>query len=132
MTLTLEYRANKEHLFMHLVNKTTCVIKRKDNIASHILLDKSQVKESNMLVTWVEIAPGGKQALHHHQAEQAYVIIEGEGIMTVGDEEKPIKQGDIAYVPSDFMHGLKNTGEHTLIYVSVATPSFDISEYYNK
>ncbi len=115
---------------MYLKNKSESIINSKGGVNSHILLDKSQVKEANMLITWVEVSQQGGQELHSHEAEQAYIIIQGTGIMIIGDEEKCIHEGDIAYVPSNAKHGIRNTGDDRLIYISAATPSFDVNEFY--
>ena len=113
-------------------NKSEVEKKTGDGLISYILLQKSDVDVSNLLVTWVEISPGDKQKLHQHVSEQVYVIIKGSGKMTVGDEKENVAEGDIIYVPSNKLHGILNTGNSLLAYVSAATPSFDVSIFYGE
>lgn len=115
---------------MYIKHKSEVVKKHHTGIVSHILLSKSDIDSSNLLLTWVEVEPGYSQQLHHHESEQAYIIIQGEGTMTVGSEDKVVSHGDVVYIPSNEMHGLKNTGKSLLVYISASTPSFDISKFY--
>jgi mannose-6-phosphate isomerase-like protein (cupin superfamily) len=57
-----------------------------------------------------------------------YYILEGIGIMTVDDEEKEVRKGDCVFFPSYSRHGLQNTGETVLKYLSAASPSFTIKQ----
>ena len=115
---------------MYKKNKSEVIKKQTPGLISHILLQKSEVDESNLLLTWVEIEPGFNQPLHQHQAEQAYIIIQGNGEITVDKEKEAVTKGDIIYIPSNELHGILNTGGTLLVYISASTPSFDISKFY--
>ena len=62
--------------------------------------------------------------MHSHEPEQCYFILEGDGLMTVENETQHVAAGDCIFVPSNHLHGLKNTGPSTLRYFSAAAPSF--------
>ncbi len=38
------------------------------------------------------------------------MILEGQGLMTVGEEAEVVENGDVVFIPSNSPHGLKNTG----------------------
>ena len=65
---------------------------------SYLLLGPGQFDSKNLAITWVEGAPGSEQPAHSHpDNEQAYVIVRGRGLMTVGTETQEVGQGSRPY-----------------------------------
>ena len=77
------------------------------------------------------VEPGAKQQTHQHVPEQAYVVVSGQGRITVGSDVADVKAGDLVYVPSNAEHAVENVGTEKLIYVSVAVPALDIEAMYD-
>ena len=51
--------------------------------------------------------PGGSSVYPHtHPTHEFYYVTSGRGIMTVGDEQREIAQGDLVYIPPDTVHSL--------------------------
>lgn len=98
-------------------------------LVSHILLQRGDT-DSALTVTWVQVAPGGQQAPHRHAPEQVYVIVRGTGRIRVKDEVREVGPGDLVLVPPGATHGIENTGEELLEYVSAATPAFRVADHY--
>ena len=48
--------------------------------------------------------------------------------MTVGSESRDVEPGDCVFIPSDAPHGLENTTERLLRYLSAAAPAFRTDE----
>lgn len=46
----------------------------------------------------------------HNDREEIYIILEGEGVIKVGNEEKRINKGMIIYIPIDVIHILRCSG----------------------
>lgn len=101
-------------------------------LTSHFLLDQGVLAGDPLGVTWVTVEAGAKQLLHHHTNPQVYVIIAGQGMMQVGDEKQAVSAGNLIAIPSDALHGIENNGEEMLVYVSAATPAFDLQDGYDK
>jgi mannose-6-phosphate isomerase-like protein (cupin superfamily) len=101
---------------------------KRDNIVSYLLVSELTGNSKNLAITLVEMEPEGVQHVHSHEPEQMYYILEGSGVMTVDAEERPVKAGDCVFIPSFAKHGLKNTGETVLRYLSAASPSFTREE----
>ena len=78
----------------------------------------------DLSITIVDMAPGGIQHVHAHESEQMYYLLEGTGLMTVDDEQREVKAGDCIFFSSLSRHGLENTGDTLLRYLSAASPSF--------
>ena len=101
---------------------------REEGITSYLLASPRTSNGEHLTTTLVEIKPGGKQGLHSHAPEQIYFILEGEGLMTVSDEQAFVNAGDCIFIPSETPHGLENNNESILKYFSAAAPSFNREE----
>lgn len=70
----------------------------------------------------VLIHPDGSVPSHEHETEETYIILRGEGVMTVGNDSKDIKRFDIVYIPPFVEHSLKNTGKEEMEMMFVYAP----------
>jgi quercetin dioxygenase-like cupin family protein len=64
------------------------------------------------LVNEFDVLAGGYVFPHAHPTHEFYYVTFGRGIMTVGEEEREIQQGDLVYIPPDVVHSLKPISEH--------------------
>ncbi len=113
-------------------HKTTAPRRDRENLTSIGLLGRGDVAGDQLAATWVDVAPGGRQIPHHHPEVQIYIIVAGRGRMRVGEEQKDVSAGELIHVPSGLTHGIENTGQEVLTYVTAATPAFDYSEAYDR
>lgn len=113
---------------MDIMKKTFVPRYQRDNITSYLLVSEITGGSKNLTITLVEMEVGGTQHLHAHAPEQMYYILEGEGLMTIGAEQRVVKGGDCIFFPSFAQHGLVNIGETILRYLSAASPSFSADE----
>ena len=82
------------------------------------------------------IVPPGKRAypFHcHHVNEEMFLVLEGRGVVRIGETEYPIRKGDVIASPAggrDTAHQIVNTSEEELRYLMVSTmlPT-DVIEY---
>ena len=92
---------------------------------SHLLLAPGQFGSEYLAITWVEGEPGSEQPVHSHPtSEQVYVIVQGQGAMTVGNETGEVGPGTAILVPPNTGHSIRNTGEEPLVFVSATSPPF--------
>jgi quercetin dioxygenase-like cupin family protein len=63
---------------------------------------------------YFELEPGMRLATHQDSAEEILYVIEGEGEATVGDETARLGAGQLAVVPSNEPHGIRNVGDGVL------------------
>ncbi len=112
-------------------NKSESPRRERGGLVSQILLAEGDVTGGELTVTWVDIASGSAQRPHGHGPEQVYVVVEGRGLMRVGDEERHVVAGDLVYIPSGTTHGIENTSDRLLTYVSAATPNVDWRAFYD-
>jgi mannose-6-phosphate isomerase-like protein (cupin superfamily) len=109
---------------MQITDRHTAIRYERDDITSYLLVSEYSVGAKHITTSMVEMRSGGKQHVHSHETEQCYFILEGQGLMTVGDETREITAGMSIFIPSNAPHGLVNTGQGELRYLSAGSPPF--------
>lgn len=79
-------------------------------------------QEPGVWVKRVEVKPGGRLSLqkHSHRTEK-WIMVAGEGIAVVNDQEIPVKPGTVVDIPLGAVHRIGNTGSVKLVFIEVAT-----------
>lgn len=68
---------------------------------------------------------GGETVLHRHvKSEEIYHIIQGQGIMFLGDEQCEVRAGDTMYIPQETAHRIQNTGKIPLKILCCSSPPY--------
>lgn len=71
------------------------------------------------------VAPGKRSCPYHfHYAqEEAFVVLDGEGMLRVAGQMLALRAGDIAFIPPgpDYPHQIINTSDAPLKYLSIST-----------
>ena len=110
---------------MHVLKKETAPrYVRPEGITSYLLASPRTSSAKHLTTTLAVIQPGDEQRIHSHPPEQVYFILEGRGLMTVGDETQRVGPDDCVFIPSGQSHGLKNDGGVTLRYFSAAASAY--------
>lgn len=66
-------------------------------------------------VIYSELQPGDSIGYHTHgNNEEVYVVLAGEGTMTVNGTVRPVRTGDVLLNRPGWSHGLVNSGEGVL------------------
>jgi mannose-6-phosphate isomerase-like protein (cupin superfamily) len=61
----------------------------------------------------------------HKVQEQVYHVLEGEGLMEIGDERRVVRKHDVIFLPPGVWHSIQNTGLGDLTFIVVTTPIKD-------
>ncbi|HLI75426.1 MAG TPA: cupin domain-containing protein [Acidobacteriaceae bacterium] len=64
------------------------------------------------LVNEFEVPAGSAVFSHSHPTHEFYYVLYGRGRMIIGDEERPISQGDFVYIPPNEPHSLETASPH--------------------
>jgi uncharacterized cupin superfamily protein len=75
-------------------------------------------------VSWFELQPGKKAfPFHFHLAnDEAVFILEGEGVLRLGDAEHPLRAGDyVGFNPGPPGHQIVNRSEAPLRFLAIST-----------
>lgn len=101
-------------------------------LRAHVLMDAGELGSRNLSVTWVTVPGGAQQTLHSSgEAEQAYVVVRGNGTMSVAGDTQEVGEGDLILVPPATEHSIGNDGEAELACVSIQSPPVAASELYS-
>lgn len=77
----------------------------------------------NFAMRQFEVAVGGNTPKHSHPYEHEVFVLEGEGIVVEGDQEHPLKSGDVIYVRPDEVHQFRNVGDAPLKFLCLVPNS---------
>ncbi len=70
--------------------------------------------------TYCEIPPKGSTAPHEHYDGETFLILEGQGVMRIGEEESAVATGDVILIPNHTNHVLTNGSDsQSLRFVSI-------------
>ena len=68
--------------------------------------------EPTYRVKRIFVFPGKRLSLQRHKLrEETWVIVEGSGIMTLGEKSFPVKKGDVLSIPQYTIHRIENNTE---------------------
>jgi mannose-6-phosphate isomerase-like protein (cupin superfamily) len=95
-------------------------------LKSYLLIGNNNVKNTRISLQISYIPVNSEQPIHQHEPEQCYYIIRGKGLMTIDDEQEIVNPGDAIYIGSNQMHGIKNTSNEILEYLTANAPAFDV------
>ncbi len=70
--------------------------------------------------------PMGYVERHVHKVqEQVYHILDGEGLMEIGDEKRVVRKHDVIFITPGTWHSILNSGLGDLTFIVVTTPVTD-------
>jgi mannose-1-phosphate guanylyltransferase len=68
----------------------------------------------------IEVFPGMRLSLQKHRfRNEHWVGVQGEGIVTLGEQEIPISPNERIYIPQGEVHRVKNSGDQDLVFIEV-------------
>jgi quercetin dioxygenase-like cupin family protein len=100
-----------------------------NNIAAHAEFGESKMgkvalaKGEHLYAGLNCFLPGQEHAAHvHANQDKLYVVVEGRGEASVGDETHTVEAGGMVFAPAGTPHGMRNTGETNLVVLVVFSP----------
>ena len=72
------------------------------------LLISSEQGAPNFAMRLFEIEPGGHTPRHAHPYEHEIFILEGQGMVVEGDQQHPLKAGDVVFVQPNEVHQFRS------------------------
>lgn len=77
------------------------------------------------ITQFIGLIPPGRAPMHSHTYDEVIYVVEGEGVLHLGDRETRIARGSCIHLPPLEEHCLENTGEDTMRVLGVFHPSGD-------
>ncbi|MBK6313379.1 MAG: cupin domain-containing protein [Blastocatellia bacterium] len=111
---------------MKIVNvRDASVIRTRHGSEIRPLMDRTTSTITQCSIAEELLPPGHAVVPHfHRETEEVYYVLEGEGLMTVGDETCTVGSGDAILIPRNKVHSLANTGLSVMKIVLVCGPAF--------
>lgn len=107
---------------------------RYHQVDSYVTKDGSSIKElmhpdqhgvKNQSLAEATVPQGVKTRLHYHkETEELYHIVEGEGVMTLGNRTFGVNVGDTICIPPGTLHCIENTGGQALRILCCCAPAY--------
>ncbi len=67
--------------------------------------------------------PGQEHKAHVHAGQdKLYVVLEGSGVATVGDQSASVGEGDVIFAPAGVPHGIANDSAAPLTVLTLLAP----------
>jgi quercetin dioxygenase-like cupin family protein len=87
-------------------------------------MGKSDVAQGDFLFAGLNsFEPGQEHAPHAHAGQdKLYIILEGSGMVQVGEQSELLSAGDVAFAPSGVVHSIRNPGPGRLVVMAVLAP----------
>jgi quercetin dioxygenase-like cupin family protein len=79
---------------------------------------------------FVGLIPPGRAPDHLHTYEEVIYVLEGEGMLEIGEERAPLSAGSCVYLPARIVHCLANTGDSEMRVLGVFRPAGSPAEAY--
>jgi len=96
---------------------------------SHIGADlarfyKTTLFQSERLLLGMDcLEPGQAQTAHRHAGrDKFYFVIEGRGVFTIGEQQRELGPGEVAWAEADAVHSVANTGDTRLVMLIGIAP----------
>jgi mannose-6-phosphate isomerase-like protein (cupin superfamily) len=104
------------------------------SIASYQTKDGSEIRElmhpvvhgnRNQSLAEATVQPGMKTAMHRHNVtEEIYHVTQGQGMMTLGDEQFAVTVGDTICIMPGMRHCIANTEDAPLRILCACSPAY--------
>tara|TARA_B100001758_G_C18234929_1_gene517396 strand:- start:412 stop:771 length:360 start_codon:yes stop_codon:yes gene_type:complete len=77
---------------------------------------------SSYKIKRIEVEPKSRLSYQFHKKRsETWIIIQGEGVVTIEGKDQKIIQGDTITIPKTLKHRIENTGNNKLIFIEVQT-----------
>lgn len=99
--------------------ESSCIYKESHNgngvLKNVTLFNNDDFCTKLKFIIYTEIEPGNSIGHHSHgDDEEAYIVLEGSGTVTVNGAKSPVKKGDVIINKPNWSHSLKNDSHEIL------------------
>jgi mannose-6-phosphate isomerase-like protein (cupin superfamily) len=108
----------REENEMTIINPANIQPRVNQGISARPLLNKDTPTDT-LNIGHMTMEPGAQQHPHAHEDEEAWIVLEGSGVVRLGDTDNPISQGMAAHAPAGTVHCFKNTSSTPMVVVFI-------------
>ena len=97
----------------------------KDGSVIRELMHPTQHASKKQSLAEARLPVGSKAQLHrHHQAEELYYIVQGEGMMSLDQQQFKVDVGDTVCIKPGQAHCIANVGAEELVLLCCCSPAY--------
>ncbi|MEN6450326.1 MAG: cupin domain-containing protein [Thermoguttaceae bacterium] len=110
-------------------------VRNLDQTPAFITKDGSEIREllahrnssiRNQTLAEARLPSGASTTAHHHvKTEEIYYVLDGNGLMRVGEETAAVGPGDAIAIPPGMSHTIRNTGSCMLRFLCCCAPGYE-------
>ena len=110
-------------------------VRNVERAAAFTTKDGSEIREllahrnsciRNQTLAEARLPAGARTTPHRHvKTEEIYYILEGRGLMRLGDESREVGVGDAVAIPPGTVHQITNTGGDVLKFLCCCAPGYE-------
>jgi quercetin dioxygenase-like cupin family protein len=94
------------------------------------LISAGLTRSASLTLGVAELAPAATLEPHRHAQAEAYLVLAGEGVVTIDGTEHPVARGSAVFIGSDAVHSVRSTGAEDLrVAYVLAADAFEDVEY---
>ncbi len=94
------------------------------------LISAGLTRSEALTVGVARLPPGGALHAHRHRQPEAYLVLDGAGVVTIDGTARPVRPGVAVFIPGDALHSVEATGDSELrVAYVLAADSFEDVEY---
>ena len=71
---------------------------------------------------------GGKSVPHRLRTDEVYYVMQGRGIMHIGEESAHVSAGDAIDIPPNSVQWIENRGSEELIFLCIVDPAWRLED----
>ena len=110
---------------IHNLNRVLAFVTKDGSEIRELLAHRNSCSRQQTLAE-ARLPAGGSTTPHHHvNTEEIYYILEGCGLMRVGDETAAVAPGDAIAIPPGTLHQITNTGADVLRFLCCCAPGYE-------
>lgn len=102
--------------------KITSFVNEQDRENPHGVSVKRLYDKEHAQVMHIELKPGEKLKKHVTPVDVFFYVLEGEGIVEIGEEQHVVSRDMLVESPAKIPHRLMNEGESTFRFLVVKVP----------
>jgi len=85
-------------------------------------------ENDHVQVIHITLKPGEKLVKHHTHVDVFFYVLEGKGIVEIGDDKKEVSRDTLIDSPANIPHGWFNNSNSILRFLVVKTPKPSITQ----
>jgi quercetin dioxygenase-like cupin family protein len=94
------------------------------------LISAGLTRSEGLTLGVARLPPGGSLHRHHHAQHEAYLVLEGTGMVTIDGAARAVVPGAAVFIPGNAPHSVTATGERDLRFAYVlGADDFEDVEY---